>query len=200
MSSGWNFEVLCLCHWQIMHDLSSNSPSKLECSVLGFKCQLIRTQICWEIKKCKMFLGYSLLYPDLLRVGVGRTGSRHLYRSGRLFSACTLQLSPGKRGGRGRGTLWEVCTYPMKWNRIGMRINGGEAEQLAACTDSFLLFLWLTWKQNSEQHSWRQKGEDWERAPETKTAGHKKNSFKYYRLKNIRGLPAYRFFIATLRL
>lgn len=50
MSSRWNFEVLCLCHWQIMHDLNSNSPFKLEYSVLGFKCQLIRTQICWEIE------------------------------------------------------------------------------------------------------------------------------------------------------
>lgn len=57
--------VLYLCHWQIIHDLSSNSSCKLECSVFGANCQLIRTQIYWK-NKCKMSFGYSLLYLELL--------------------------------------------------------------------------------------------------------------------------------------
>lgn len=50
-----------------------------------------------------MFLGYSMLFPGLLRVRAGRTWIRHPDGRGKFvsFSACILQLGPGRRWGWG---------------------------------------------------------------------------------------------------
>jgi len=152
MSSGW--KGLCLRHWQIIHDLNSNSPRKRECSVLGLKYQLFRTQTFWkkkERKKYKMSFGYPPLYPEPLLLWEAHTHSllfaAHEYVLVLLLQGSCRQSPGSSNPSRVLDFVHNVRKYhPMKLNLTGKKINGWNAGQLATCTSSFPHLLGLTWR------------------------------------------------------
>lgn len=97
-----------------------------------------------------------------------------------------LQAEPRElKGLRVLNVVHKVRKYhPAKLRLTGMKINAGEARQLATCISSFIRLFGLTRKWSSEQQQQRTVSR---REPETEIAGYKKNRFKYYRPENMVG-------------
>lgn len=144
------FRCFVTYHWHITCDLSSNSPCKLERSALGFRCQLIRTQIYLKIINAKCHLAtVCCAHKCCLREKCARRAWPS-YRSCKFlsFSVWILQAEAWE------GEMSRIRTLPENTLQSWIELEWGKwmtRRAIATCTYSFHHFLWMTWEWNSEQ-------------------------------------------------